>query len=408
MMNREGVFSKNLRQNEEDYKMRKQPLPREEYERRIKLLQLELKKDDIDCFIGYSSECESATSRYLTGFWPFFDFSAIVVPAEGDALLVTGGPESSDFAKSFSMVDRIEIDPVLVESSAPEWVIPVEGTSIDRLVIDAVGYTPKRIGIGNWNIFPHQLFEELMRLRPLPEIVRADKQLLDVQAIKSEVEIPYIREAYRVTEESMKAALQNVHPGMQEWELESIARGKMLLLGAEGMSYPAWVCSGPNTHLSLARSTNRKLGEDELVQCTFGAKYMGYCGNMCRPFVIGKAPDNVRKLMEVALEAVEYALERIRPGEIASDIFDGYYKILSKYGHEEFTLYGPAHGTGSSEVEGLWLSKNANFQIKPFMLFNIDIWLSDGENGLRYEDGVLVREGGLEELTSYRREVIEL
>ena len=42
------------------------------------------------------------------------------------------------------------------------------------------------------------------------------------------------------------------------------------------------------------------------------------------------------------------------------------------------------------------------------MLFNVDIWLSDGKYGLRYEDGVLVTKTGLRELTSYRREVIIL
>ena len=42
------------------------------------------------------------------------------------------------------------------------------------------------------------------------------------------------------------------------------------------------------------------------------------------------------------------------------------------------------------------------------MLFNIDIWLCDGTYGMLYEDGVLVTEDGLRELTSWRREVIEL
>ncbi len=81
---------------------------------------------------------------------------------------------------------------------------------------------------------------------------------------------------------------------------------------------------------------------------------------------------------------------------------------MSKYDLEKFALYGPAHGTGHSEVEGLWLSRSADFIIQPGMLFNIDIWLSDGINGLRYEDGVLVTEKGLKQLTSYRREKIIL
>ena len=42
------------------------------------------------------------------------------------------------------------------------------------------------------------------------------------------------------------------------------------------------------------------------------------------------------------------------------------------------------------------------------VLFNVDIWLSDGTNGLRYEDGILVTRTGNRELTSYRQEAIIL
>jgi len=129
---------------------------------------------------------------------------------------------------------------------------------------------------------------------------------------------------------------------------------------------------------------------------------------MCRPFVFGNPPENFRKLMEVALEAMNNALENIKPGIRANEVFKGYYGILHKYGFEEFTLYGPAHGTGSSEVEGLWLSENAEFTIQKNMVFNVDIWLTDGVYGLRYEDGILVTDDGIEELTSYRREIIIL
>ena len=206
----------------------------------------------------------------------------------------------------------------------------------------------------------------------------------------------------------MKAALLAAKPGVTEWELEAVARKTMLSMGAEGMPYPSWVCSGDHSRLSLCRSTDKAVEKNELIQFTFGNRYMGYCGNMCRPFSIGKVPVSAKKLIEVALEACTYALSTIKPGAQSSQIFEGYYKILSRYGYENFTLYGPAHGTGSSEVEGFWLSGSDNFEIKPGMLFNIDIWLSDGINGLRIEDGILVTETGIRELTSYRREIIEL
>ncbi len=388
--------------------MRLNTLPQTEYDERIKRVQAELRKEDLDVLVGYSSECESATTRFLTGFWPFFDFAGVVIPVEGKAILVTGGPESLEFAKNLSKAPEIRVNPLFVETSAPEWVPEVSGESFSEIIPRACGFTPRRIGIVNWNIFPYVIMEDLRKAAPRADIIPADDLLLRVQAIKTDREIPYIVEAYRITEEAMKAAFEEAKPGKKEWELEAVARSIMVMMGAEGMPYPAWVCSGPNTRLSLCRSTERTINRDELVQFTFGAKYMGYCGNMCRPFAIGKVPKNAHKLMDAALEAMNYALKTIRPGVKASEVFGGYYKILAKHGYEDFTLYGPAHGTGHSEVEGLWLAKKAQFTIQPNMLFNIDIWLSDGSVGLRYEDGVLVTETGLRELTSFRREVIVL
>lgn len=388
--------------------MRLSPLPDGEYAKRIEKLQKELKKEELDVFVSYSSETESAASRYLAGFWPFFDFAGVIVPAEGKAVLVTGGPESYEFAKGFTPLSEIVINPLFVESSPPDWVPEVSGESFEKILPRVCGGVPKRVGVGGWNIFPHVIFEDLRTGAPGAEFVPADDLLLRVQAVKTEAEIPYILEAYRITEAAMKAALAAAEPGKTEWELEAVARSTMLTQGAEGMPYPAWVCSGPNTTMSLCRSTDKKIQRDELVQFTFGAKYMGYCGNMCRPFAIGSIPSGAKKLMDAALEAMEYALSAIRPGVPARELFEGYHSILSKYGYEEFTLYGPAHGTGHSEVEGLWLAREADFSVKPGMVFNIDIWLSDGEYGMRYEDGVLVEKDGLKELTSYRRESITI
>jgi len=388
--------------------MRLENLKASEYGDRVSRLQKELKKKDIDLFVGYSSECESASSRYLTGFWPFFDFAAVLVPAEGKAALLTGGPESYEFAKGFATVPSIYINPLLVETSAPEWVPECTEMDFNAILKKVCDKSPKRIGVGNWNIFPHILFEELRQALPGAEFIPADDLLLNVQKVKTENEIPYVLEAYKISEAALKEALAKVKPGMKEWELESIIRQKMLSMGAEGMPYPSWVCSGKNTKLSLCRSTDKAIEKDELVQVTSGSKFMGYCGNMCRTFSIGKVPKDARKLMEVALEAMHYALENIKPGIDSSEIFDGYYNILAKYGYENFTLYGPAHGTGHSEVEGFWLAKEDKFTIEAGMVFNIDIWLSDNVNGLRFEDGILVTDSGIKELTSYRREIIEL
>ena len=388
--------------------MRTLMIPDSDYERRIARLQEEMDKADLDVLVTYSSESESASSRYLADFWPFFDFAGVMVPREGPPALITGGPESFEFAKQFSRIRNIHIHPLFVETSAPDWVPKVEYEDLGSILAAVCGKPPRRIGVTDWNIFPHPVFLDLQKAAADAEIVPADDVLLRVKVIKSEYEMAVIRKAYWITEQAMIDALNGVSEGQAEWEIEARAHATMRQMGAEGTPYPIWVCSGPNTHQSLCRSTNRRIKRNELVQLTFGAKLMGYCGNMCRPFAIGKAPDKARQLMSVALEAFQGALRDIRPGVTAKKVFKNYNSKLAKYGFEELTLYGPAHGTGSSEVEGLWLGKGSNLIVQPGMQFNIDIWLNDGEYGLRYEDGILVSETGAEELSSYRREIIEL
>jgi Xaa-Pro aminopeptidase len=388
--------------------MRTQIIPDSDYEHRWARLQEEMARADLDVLITYSSESEAASSRYLADFWPFFDFAGVVVPREGPPALVTGGPESFEFARQFSRIKNLRIHPLFVESSAPDWVPEVEYEDFQSILAAVSPRPPRRIGVTDWNVFPHPIFLDVQKAAPEAEIIPADDVLLRVRAIKSAYEMAVIRKAYWITEQAMMDALDSVTEGQAEWEIEAQAHVTMRGMGAEGTSYPIWVCSGSNTHQSLCRSTNRRVRRNELVQLTFGARYMGYCGNMCRPFSIGAPPERARELTSVALEAVEGALRDIRPGVPARDVFKNYHNTLARYGFEEFTLYGPAHGTGTSEVEGLWLGAGSDTIIQPGMQFNVDVWLSDGEYGLRYEDGILVTEDSIEELTTYRREIIIL
>ncbi|HCU22057.1 MAG TPA: hypothetical protein DF698_04050 [Candidatus Atribacteria bacterium] len=312
-------------------------------------------------------------------------------------------------AKEFFRIKKILIHALFVETSAPEWVSDTEILDFSTIIPQIMGrIQPKKIAISQWNTFPYLIFQDLVKHLPNAEVVSGDEMLLRVRQIKSKEEIEVIAEAYRITEESVKRALEVVQIGVSERFLENEGRKVMLDLGAEGTSYPIWVCSGRNTSRSLCKSTDKLIQANELVQITFGARYQGYCGNMCRVFSIGEPDPKVKKMMSVALQSMEDALEIIRPGVLSTDVFKKYHDHLAKYGWEKFTLYGPAHGTGVSEVEGLWLSESNPFVIQPNMVFNIDIWLTDGEVGMRYEDGIVVTEKGIREFNPYRREIIIL
>jgi len=382
-------------------------IPKEEYKQRTARVQEVMKKRGLDLLIGYGCECESANIRYLADFWPSFDFAGVVVPAEGEPFLVTGGPESQWFAESFSKIPDVRINPRFVETSAPDWIPEAESgdfTKILKPLLDTGKINT--IGLANTNIIPHAIYLDLEKALRGKTIVTADDVMFEVRATKSEAEFDILREANRITEAAMKEAIDFCEPGVMEWQVEARARKVMYEMGGEGTSYAIWVCSGPNTRNSLCRSTERVLEQGDLVQLTFGTKYKGYCGNMCRPLTFGTPKPEYERLMSVGLQALNQAIDMMAPGVDSRNIFQAFDGLLAKHGMQKWALYGPAHGTGTQECEGPWLDGKKPIILEPGMAFNVDIWLSDGVQGIRYEDAVIITDKGPEQLTGYRREII--
>ncbi len=157
--------------------MRTPMIPDSDYEQRVARLQEEMAKADLDVIVTYSSESEPASSRYLADFWPFFDFAGVVVPREGSAALITGGPESYEFAEQFSRIRNLHIHPLFVESSAPDWVPEVEYEDYGSILSTVCARPPRRIGVTDWNIFPYPIFLDLQKAAPEAEMLPADDVL---------------------------------------------------------------------------------------------------------------------------------------------------------------------------------------------------------------------------------------
>jgi Xaa-Pro aminopeptidase len=127
---------------------------------------------------------------------------------------------------------------------------------------------------------------------------------------------------------------------------------------------------------------------------------------MCRGIVLGSIPQKQLRMMLVCLDCMNDCISKMRPGVEYAEVYNKFRSKLKRYGFEGLNLYGPAHGTGLQEVDGPWVDNRGSMVFEPNMVFNIDIWIADTEYGIRYEDGVLVTESGLEQLSSFGREII--
>lgn len=384
-------------------------IPQQEYSHRIAKVQQAMKEAGIDVILTHSCGCESANSRYLTGFWAVFDFVGILIPREGKAQLLTGGPESYDFAKDFACVDEVTIHPLYVETSAPVWDRKTENNGFRKILDGIREYLPvKTVGIANSNIMPQAIMEDLMKTLDGAKLVTADELIMKVRWLKSDAEIALLRKAFSITEESMKKAVEIVRPGVCEWEVEAAWTANAFSMGAEGTSYYGWCTSGERMFQSLCQSSDRAFQQNDAVQISFGAKYNGYCGNMCRPVILGDIAPEKERLIQTALDCMLECIEIVGPGVPFSRIYDAFMASLQRHGYAGCNLYGPAHGTGMQECEGPWVDNRTALTMEPNMVFNVDIWIAKDGFGTRFEDGVLITPTGAELLTNWRQEIIRV
>lgn len=384
-------------------------LARQEYTDRIARVQEGMRRKGLDLLIAHACECESATVRYLTNFWAVFDFVGVLVPATGKPILLTGGPESYDFAVKFAQIDDVRVHPMYVETCAPEWDKPTSAWNYEMILDELRDRMPiRRIGIANVNTIPHVIYADIERGAKGAEIVPAEDVILDERVIKSEGEIALLKEGYRITEEALKQTVGMIRPGVRERELLAHWKAQAFEMGAEGFGYPCWVTSGPSTYQSLCKSTDRMIEGNEMVQFSVGAKYNGYCGNIGRVAVLGKLPQKHMDMIRIAGDCLDETIATMRPGVAFAEVYDKFQVRLNRYGFGGLSLYGPAHSTGLQECEAPWVDNRSGKVLQPNMVFNIDIWIADDRYGVRLEDGVLITQTGLEELTTWHRDVITI
>ena len=338
-------------------------------------------------------------------YWPAFETASVLVPAEGDPILVIG-PESETFAKGWSRIEKMHRILVYRESSEPEY--PGERLSTFQDLFDEAsnGKGIDRLGIVGYNIMPVPVYEGIRNALKGKELVRADDILMNVRMIKSENEIKLMRKAYRLSAMGMEAALRAAKPGMTEVQLIAEAEYVMKANGAEDLAYNMWSLSGPRTTHAVGRPSHRKIQEGEIIQLQVGVRVGGYSSSIGRAFALGRMPEEVKKLIGVALEAEHQTIETMKPYVEAKKIALAFKSLVERRGYGEYLLYGPCHGTGLMENEHPWIEVNSDWQLQENMTFSVDIFLGGETMGLRFEDGVRVTKDGVEELSDYKREIM--
>jgi Xaa-Pro aminopeptidase len=377
-------------------------IPDSEYPLRWARLQAAMAEAGLDLVLAYADDhavAGPAHARYLADFAPHFEPVLVVMPVEGEPVLLSG-PETETFALQTARLSNVR---VIRELTHPDEEYPFTTLSGLEQVLheaaDRIGGQVRRVGLGGRELMPVPVFRAVEQALAGAELVDAEGLLTGLRAVKSAAEQEVIRYAYRLAEAGIEAAVAAVCEGVSERAIAAAAEYAMRSLGSEGMGIDTIVASGPNSRPILARAGLRGLESDELVLLTIAPRYEGYHAAIGFPVAIGRIPDDARRAMDVALEAQRAAAQAILPGRPGSEVEGAARRIVEAASLGPHFLYSGVHSIGVVEFEPPIFGPNNHEPLQEGMVLSVDVPLFHAPwGGLRYECGYLVTETGAEPL----------
>jgi Xaa-Pro aminopeptidase len=279
--------------------------------------------------------------------------------------------------------------------------------------------------IGLWNLMgslsgievlgfesAHLLHRDFQRLltegtrwqwRPQVNLVEA------LRESKDSGEVALIRRAGEMAISALKTTLQQIRPGLTELNVAGVLEKALRDEGSEDFPFATIVASGPRAALPHARASSRVLERGDLLLLDFGAQYKGYCSDITRTVVLGRASDEQRAIYEIVKTANSVAAKSVRAGMKGQDADGLARRYIEERGYGDAFGHSLGHGLGLEVHEAPRLAKAVETLLGEGAVVTIEPGIyRPGWGGVRIEDDVHLAPGGPEILTDFTRELLEV
>lgn len=322
--------------------------------------------------------------RYLTGFE---SSNAFVLVEHDEVLLLTDGR----YAEAARAVAGVDVQ--IVERDF----VPGLAKRLGELADGPVGFESDHLTVSRHA----HLVSAGVDLVPVAAVP------LTLRAVKEPGELDAIRKAAQAVDRVLARFAGEQFVGMKEAEVAWRIVEAIHDEGADDVSFPPIVGSGPNAALPHHHPGDRKLGAGETIVVDLGAKVDGYCSDCTRTFATGELSDELRDAYEVCRRAQQAALDEVKPGA-DTQALDAIARMeIEAAGHE--VLHGLGHGVGLDVHELPVLRQTAPGSLTAGNVVTIEpgVYLA-GRGGVRIEDLVVVTEEGADVLSTFTKDLVTL
>ncbi len=260
---------------------------------------------------------------------------------------------------------------------------------------------------------------EMLTVKELEKIksVITQKQSIDdmhekinaPRKIKDKAEIKKIAQAEQIGDEAFSYVLNKIHTGMSEKEVALELEFFMKRAGASALSFETIAASGARSAMPHGTASDKLIQNGDFLTLDFGCVFEGYCSDMTRTVVLGKAQGWQKEIYDVVLTAQQEALKAIESGKKCSDIDKIARDIITGAGYGENFGHGLGHSVGIEIHEMPSLSPKCDEIIAEGHVLTVEpgIYI-EGRGGVRIEDLIVVENSKPRNLTSSTKELIEI
>ncbi len=228
---------------------------------------------------------------------------------------------------------------------------------------------------------------------------------------KTDEELERIARAQSVTDVAFAHILKVLTPEMTEIDVALELEMFMRRQGAQGLAFDTIAVSGTNSSRPHGVPRPVKL-EKGFLTMDFGARVDGYCSDMTRTVVLGRADDEIKKVYNTVLLAQTVALEAAAEGVSCYELDAAARNVIHGAGYKGCFGHSLGHGVGMFIHEEPRLSPKADraevLERGHVVTFEPGIYI-EGKYGCRIEDMVAVcNDGSIRNFTKSPKELIEL
>jgi Xaa-Pro aminopeptidase len=357
---------------------------------RIRRLRSAIEDNDLDSLLV----THLPNVHYLCGFT---GSAAALLNSDGGCILFTDGRYRTQARKEVSNA-RIVVASKSPLQAAAEWLAGQRR----RPTPSVLGIEPESMTAGVRDRLTAAL-KGKARLCSAPALVERARMVKDAD------EIRLIRKAVELGASLFGIARKKIRPGVTEFEVAAAMEYKARRSGAEGMSFPTILASGPRSAIIHGRASATRIPRRGFVVCDFGVILAGYCSDRTRTVHVGRASTEARDLYQSVLEAQLVAISAVRPGVTAGEVDEAARQVLRKRKLARYFTHSTGHGLGLEIHEAPRLAAGQSQKLEPGMVVTIEPGAYiPGRWGVRIEDVVVVTPSGCEVLTPTDKELVEI